>query len=142
MPNICWPRPSWQFCGQLFSKTKGRGTVIEFFVVWYCMNANVGIEFKTTLLCSNFWPFICYNLILLWVIFNTIFRVAKSLRLEKWQKPFDPKGKIICLMRKVFWEVVVVVILIQENILKLNMEKGKFTFVYLYVFINQECGHS
>ena len=35
MPNICWPRPSWQFCGQLFSKTKGRGTVIEFFVVSY-----------------------------------------------------------------------------------------------------------
>ena len=117
------------------------------FFVWYCMNANVGFELKTTLLCSNVWPFICYNLcellwvILLWVIFYTIFRVAKPLRLEKWQKPFDPKGKIICLMRKVCLEVVVVVILIQENVLVLNMEKGKFTFVYLYVFINQECGH-
>ena len=44
-------------------------------------------------------------------------------------------------MRKVFLEVVVVVIPIQENVLVLNMEKGKFTFVYLYVFINQECGH-
>ena len=43
----------------------------------------------------------------------------------------------------IFWYTGIVDITNTQRfyVLVSNMEKGKFTFVYLYVFINQECGH-